>query len=116
MTDHERTATHRRLCDPEPAVGWQRIPGVGETQMGQGWGYGPDAPTVADLADIPIWRYDSEAECEHGATYTGPAVVSLAGTVYGYGFDDNVTALSEPFTVTFCLVCHQLAPTWEDQL
>ena len=55
----------------------------------------------AAVPDLHFWRYDPDPlDCDHGATYTGPGVIT---------FGDQV--VSEPFTATYCYVCHHLAPT-----
>lgn len=75
----------------------------------------PAAPTLTELqCGVPLlhyWRSEPD-ECEHGATLTAPIAI-----VEPVSWDPTrvreVGRTTEP--ITYCLVCHQLVSTPEDQ-
>lgn len=71
-----------------------------------------DEPTVADLADVPIWRYEPlPDECDHPVTVTKR--LDIAQPIPGD--PDNVRVVGHTTgRVTACLDCHHLAPAQED--
>ena len=79
---------------------------------GRSWD-SPDEPTVADLADVPIWRYHPSPDvCEHPVTVTKR--LDIVQPIPGD--PEHVRVIGQTTgAVTACLDCHHLAPAQEDQ-